>query len=277
MTKKTITCNNCQVRLRVAEDFNKSEVKCPKCEAVIVVVPELESPIEPPMPIVKPDIPAHQMVDNPYGNPRPTSQAPPGQVPIVPQAKYVQATDREMVIFDKKKTVMGDRYYLTLWFEEAKGFSEQYLNEVRSCIIQSRFPEVHIKPATATNHNAGCLAFLFPTFKFDAIAFWSKRDDLEHFRCLYKAKEFGNVLHISLMFYTQVDLGCNQMLSNLFKFAQAGDDLEKAEYEEAFSRFVWMVLLEAADRLGSTPIKKQVDERQKKQSALKNAFNWAGR
>lgn len=173
-----------------------------------------------------------------------------------------RAGGREAVDFSRPETTMGDRYYLTYWFADARGLADKYLGILDECIASANFPEIRVTPVTVTNGSpAGCLSFLHRRWEFNALAIWSTKDQLSHSRCIYKATEFGNILHLSLIFYTHLPAGCNRIAAGA---TGALGDINLSEYEEAFQRFIWMAVRAAVERLAVTPIKSQEDERRQR-------------
>lgn len=166
------------------------------------------------------------------------------------------------------KSPVTDRYYFTLWFDNAAGYSDKYLQEVKTALTKSQFPQisfdnVHVK-------SGGCLFGLFGSEEFDAVHMESAEEELSDFGCLYKATEFGNLLHISLLFY-QKELG---FFAQLVAFIKAilsifskSSDIRKVEYKEAFTRLLFMSIHVAAENLGVDPIKSDFDDRKGRKDA----------
>jgi len=167
----------------------------------------------------------------------------------------------QQIVFDNVQNVIGKRYYFTLWYEDARGFAGQVLEYVQDHVHQSQFPDICIMPVTAQRKSQGCLSFLTPGgFRFDGIGLYSEREGLSHSRCIYKAREYGNVLHVSLIFYThKKPQGCSLLRQQARQTSK--DNLEEQEYAEAFQRFIWMLVRAAIESLSSEPLKSQLDER----------------
>lgn len=150
------------------------------------------------------------------------------------------------------------RFYYTLWYANAAGYSTKFLQAVQQSVAASAFPEVHQENVVV--HTGGCYLlgnhFDFGSKKqsFDAVLFHSLRPDLKNQRCIYKATEFGNILHVTLLFFTEVQ-GCMASANPVKK------GLLEEEYEEVFQRLVWMLLVDATARMGVEAIHVEKSER----------------
>ena len=161
----------------------------------------------------------------------------------------------------KKRTITG-RFYYTFWYENATGYSEKFLSGVQEAVASSGFPEIHQERATI--HTGGCYLFgnhmdFGATKKqsFDGYLFHSLRTDLAAQRCIYKATEFGNILHISIIFFTELP-GCGGNKSGCSSFKKG---LLEQEYEEVFRRLVWMIVEEGTRRIGDNALHTEKSER----------------
>ena len=163
----------------------------------------------------------------------------------------------------KERNITG-RYYYTLWYNNATGYAAKFLTSVQEAIETSAFPEILVERKTF--HTGGCYLlgkqWDYGTEKvqsFDGFVFHSLRPDLAAQRCVYKASEFGNILHVSIIFYTELPgcsgskPGCSDMRKGLLDH----------EYEEVFERLVWMIVEEATRRLGDEPLHTEKSEREK--------------
>lgn len=278
MSSITTVCISCGSKIRAANSMAGKTAPCPKCKAIVSF-----GDIEPrPAPAssrsgTQPTAPLDGLFDGTdIGDDlfaATNRSAPPQEPPAIDDASAASFTSqthqavrrggvREAVDFSRPDTTMGDRYYLTYWFVDARGLAEKYLGILDECIASANFPDIRVTPVTVTNGSpAGCLNFLHRRWEFNALAIWSTKDQLSHSRCIYKATEFGNVLHLSLLFYTHSSAGCSRLVAG----AQGGlGDINLSEYEEAFQRFIWMAVRAAVERLAVTPIKSQEDERRQR-------------
>lgn len=155
-----------------------------------------------------------------------------------------------------------ERYYFTMWFDSAAGYSDKLLDEVKKAIEKSGFPNISSNPVIVSS--GGCLS-MFGSEKFEAIKIVSNKTELDHFGCLYKATEFGNILHISLLFYTDNTKGCVKALQDAFKLMfkafLGGATIKEQEYQEVFQRLFFMVVHEASSNLGVEAIHSEFDHR----------------
>ena len=170
---------------------------------------------------------------------------------------------QEDLYMDPTKRNLTGRFYYTLWFENATGYSTKFLTAIQEAVTASAFPEILLERTTL--HTGGCYflgkQYDFGTEKaqsFEGYIFHSLREDLAQQRCIYKATEFGNILHISILFYNEVP-GCNQNFSLGCSSKKKG--LLEKEYEEVFERIVWMIIEEASKRLGEDALHTEKSDR----------------
>lgn len=171
-----------------------------------------------------------------------------------------------MLVKLNAQTPILSRYYFTMWFENATGYSEQFLDEVKKSLNQSNFPQVEF--ADAHVKSGGCLG-LIGAEQFDAVHISSRQQDLKDLGCLYKSSEFGNLVHVSLLMY-QKKVGFFELLKRIFKlfltiltmgiFSKAST-IKEEEYKEVFNRLLFMAINEAAGKLGVDPLQVEFDTR----------------
>lgn len=158
-------------------------------------------------------------------------------------------------------TPINSRYYFTMWFDNATGYSDKFLAEVKKVLQQSNFPQIEYSDAHV--QSGGCMG-LFGGEQFDAVHISSKQKDLQDLGCLYKSTEFGNLVHISLLFYTkQIGFFAKlaAMLKSLFSLFGSSSMIKEEEYKEVFNRLLFMSIQEAADKLGVDPLQVEFDSR----------------
>ena len=159
------------------------------------------------------------------------------------------------------KTPLMDRYYFTMWFENATGYSDQFLNEVKAALQKSNFPQINFQDVHVKS--GGCLG-IFGAEEFDAVHIESDQEDLKNIGCIYKSSEFGNLVHLSLLFY-QKERGFFELLIEFIKalFSTFGKStsIKAAEYQEVFYRLLHMSISEAASKLGADPLQVEFDPR----------------
>jgi hypothetical protein len=270
-----IICPNCHASLKASKKAAGKSLRCPKCSTTISVPLEQQDSNDSydgdgSAPFINMDLSTDAASDHDsdeYDTDRELgsfsrSQSASDYQPSADRGRGARPSqERHQIVFDNVLNVIGIRYYFTLWYKDARGFAAQVLEYVEDHVHQSQFPDIRIAPVTAQSKSQGCLSFLVPGgFRFDGIGLYSEREGQSHSRCLYKAREFGNVLHISLIFYThKKPTGC----STLWQLARQAknDNLEEQEYAEAFQRFIWMLVRAAIESLSSEPLKSQLDER----------------
>jgi hypothetical protein len=166
-----------------------------------------------------------------------------------------------MLVKLNAQTTITNRYYFTLWFENATGYSDKFLEEVKKALEKSNFPQIAFKDAHVKS--GGCLG-LFGAEEFDAIHISSGQADLKELGCLYKSSEFGNLLHLSLLFYTKKK-GFFAMLiaiiKAIFSIFGKSSSIKEEEYKEVFNRLLFMSIDEAAGKLGVDPLQVEFDNR----------------
>ena len=159
------------------------------------------------------------------------------------------------------KTPLMDRYYFTMWFENATSYSDQFLNEVKAALQKSNFPQINFQDVHVKS--GGCLG-IFGAEEFDAVHIESDQEDLKNIGCIYKSSEFGNLVHLSLLFY-QKKQGFFELLiafiKALFSIFGKSTSIKEAEYKEVFYRLLHMSISEAASKLGSDPLQVEFDPR----------------
>ena len=177
----------------------------------------------------------------------------------------------------RHRTLTG-RFYYTLWLKNAAGYSNKFLTCIQEAVDASAFPEILLERATL--HTGGCyLPFIDKQFdfgtdkvqSFDGYIFHSLREDLAQQRCIYKATEFGNILHVSILFYNEIpNLGCRERINQPIGCLPKKQGLLEQEYVEVFERIVWMIIEEAAKRLDEEPLHIEKSDRDtpKKSSGL---------
>ena len=159
------------------------------------------------------------------------------------------------------KTPLTKRYYFTMWFENATGYSDQFLNEVKAALQKSNFPQINFQDVHVKS--GGCLG-IFGAEEFDAVHIESDQEDLKNIGCIYKSSEFGNLVHLSLLFYRK-KRGFFALLiafiKALFSIFGKSNSIKEAEYQEVFYRLLHMSISEAASKLGSDPLQVEFDPR----------------
>jgi hypothetical protein len=273
-----IICPNCHASLKAAKKAAGKSLRCPKCSTLISVPLEQQDSNDSydgdgSAPSINMDLSTDaasgHYSDRGVGS-FSRSQSVSDSQPSADRGRGAKPSqERQQIVLDNIQVATLERYYFTMWYEDARGFAEQVLEYVQDHVHQSQFPDIRITPVTAQSKSlgCGCLSFLFPKgrFRFDGINLYSEREKLSHSRCLYKAREYGNVLHVSLIFYNHnKPQGCSM-------FGQqdrqtSNDIIEEKEYEEAFHRFIWMLVRRAIESLSSEPLKSELDERKKRKS-----------
>ena len=171
-----------------------------------------------------------------------------------------------MLVSLNAKTPITNRYYFTMWFENATGYSDQFLNEVKAALQKSNFPQINFQDAHVKS--GGCLG-IFGAEQFDAVHIESNQEDLKGMGCLYKSTEFGNLIHVSLLFYAK-KRGFFEMLISFLKillsFVVKSAAIKEAEYQEVFYRLLHMSIQEAAGKLGADPLQVEFDPRERSSS-----------
>jgi hypothetical protein len=168
-----------------------------------------------------------------------------------------------------------------MWFENATGYSEKFLDEVKKSLNQSNFPQVEF--ADAHVKSGGCLG-LIGTEQFDAVHISSRQEDLKDLGCLYKSSEFGNLVLVSLLMYNK-KVGFFEILKRLFKLIltiftmgmfSKGSTIKEEEYKEVFNRLLFMAINEAAGKLGVDPLQVEFDTRPGGSSSARSASGLSG-
>jgi hypothetical protein len=153
---------------------------------------------------------------------------------------------------DKKKMetfVPLSRSHVTFWFKDAAGYSEKYLVLVKEALHKSNFPELAIEDIEI-NAGGGCLSGRAKE-KYTGLSVYSNKKDLRALRCLYKATEFGNLLHISmiiLLIPSMLPTGCLQ------SFKKKEPTLKEIEYAEVLEDLIEMAGEDATQHLGVEPV-----------------------
>jgi len=166
-----------------------------------------------------------------------------------------------MLVTLNAATPIISRYYFTMWFENAEGYSDKFLDEVKNALRKSNFPQVEFSDAHVKS--GGCLG-IFGAEQFDAVHISSRQDDLKDLGCLYKSTEFGNLVHVSLLTY-QKKLGflalLIKMIKGILSIFTKSSSIKEEEYKEVFNRLLFMSINEAAGKLGVDPLQVDFDSR----------------
>jgi hypothetical protein len=173
-----------------------------------------------------------------------------------------------MLVTLNEQTPLTNRYYFTMWFENATGYSDQFLNEVKTALQKSNFPQINFQDVHVKS--GGCLG-RFGAEEFDAVHIESDQEDLKDIGCIYKSSEFGNLVHLSLLFYQKQRRGFFENLKAaikaLFSIFKKSNSIKEAEYQEVFYRLLHMSISEAASKLGSDPLQVEFDPRDSSKSS----------
>ena len=155
----------------------------------------------------------------------------------------------KIVNIDPKENMITGKYSKTLWYSlNADGFEIKFLEEVKSSLEKSGFPNLAVEEVTI---KTGGFTTGYKNEQFEALQFYSKREDLEANRCCFSATQFGNVMHISIYFITNNEGGCAKGLSKLLSML-SGDgrkSLKEEEYAQAWQDFILMLLNDAIRNL----------------------------
>jgi hypothetical protein len=155
------------------------------------------------------------------------------------------------------------RSHVTFWFKDAAGYSEKYLALIKQALQKSHFPELNLEEVEVIV-GGGCLSGSSKE-RFNGLSVYSNKKELRALRCLYKASEFSNLLHVSMIVYT-LPAGLIQRLVYAFLpfllslpvisffFRKKDPTLKEIEYAEVLDNLIGMAGKEAIRNLGVEPL-----------------------